>query len=398
MPKQSRIWGFRTFGPVLAPGRDNTGWALTRTAPGVSEDPPVVVVPEPRHHGESVRTVALVVLALAAVTAGLYYGRDVFIPIALAVVFTALLRPVVRLLERAKLPTSLAATLVVLAALAVLAGAVAAFAAPVQQFVKDAPRTLATARQKLGSIAGRDGPLASVIDPGRQGSAGADSTSREPKPEGAGASRFAGRLFGATASVVSSFVEVLLLVWFLLASGTLFQRKLLKVLPLPWEKRAALDVLDQTEAVVSGYLFITLLINLGQGAAVGLAMWLLGMPTPLLWGMMTVLAEFIPFLGGAFMVLLLSAVGLATFQSAGQVVLAPGAYLLITTLQNNLVSPLAYGRRLRLNPVAVLVSVMIWWALWGVSGAFLAVPIVATAKVLGDRLDGLAALGEFLGD
>jgi predicted PurR-regulated permease PerM len=205
-------------------------------------------------------------------------------------------------------------------------------------------------------------------------------------------------LFGATTSVVTSFIEVLLLVWFLLASGTLFQHKLLKVLPLPWEKRAALDVLDQTESVVSGYLFITLLINLGQGVAVGLAMWLLGMPTPLLWGMMTAVLEFIPFLGGALMVLLLAAVGLATFSSAGQALLAPGAYLLISTLQNNLVSPLAYGRKLRLNPVAVLVSVMIWWALWGVAGAFLAVPIVATAKVLGDRLDGLSALGEFLGE
>jgi predicted PurR-regulated permease PerM len=366
----------------------------------MSENVPEVVVAEPPHRGEGARTVALVLLALAAVTAGLYYGRDVFIPIALSAVFTALLRPPVRWLERVKLPTSLAATLVVLASVAVLAGAVLAFTAPMQSFVKDAPRTIASARAKLGSIAGKNGPLADVLAPAPADTAGARGAEGggEKKQEGGGSSGVAGKVFGATTGVVTTFVEVLLLVWFLLASGTMFQRKLLKVLPLPWEKRAALDVLDQTESVVSGYLLITLLINLGQGAAVGLAMWLLGMPTPFLWGMMTVIAEFVPFLGGAFMVLLLSAMGLATMDSVGEALLAPGAYLLITTLQNNLVSPIAYGRRLRLNPVAVLIGVMIFWTLWGVPGAFLAVPIVATAKVLGDRLDGLSALGEFLGE
>jgi predicted PurR-regulated permease PerM len=114
--------------------------------------------------------------------------------------------------------------------------------------------------------------------------------------------------------------------------------------------------------------------------------------------MMTVLLEFVPYLGGAFMVLVLSLVGLATFDAVGHALLAPGAYLLITTLQNNLVSPILYGRRLKLNPVAVLASVMVWWFLWGVPGAFLAVPIIATAKVLADRVEGLHAIGEFLGD
>jgi predicted PurR-regulated permease PerM len=360
-----------------------------------TDTPAGVVTTEPPRRGEGVRTVALVLLALAAVTAGLYYGRDVFIPIALAAVFTALLRPPVRWLERVKVPTPLAATLVVLASLLLLAGAIYAFTAPMQAFVKDVPATVAAARAKLGTVVGKDGPLSGVLNPAPADSAKAGGKGKQEDP---GQPKVAAKVFGAASGVVSTFVETLLLVWFLLGSGTLFQRKLLKVLPLPWEKRAALDVLDQTESVVSGYLLITLLINLGQGAAVGLAMWLLGMPTPVLWGMMTVLAEFVPYLGGAFMVLLLSAVGLASQGSVGQALLAPGAYLLITTLQNNLVSPVAYGRRLRLNPVAVLIGVMIFWTLWGVPGAFLAVPIVATAKVLGDRLDGLATLGEFLGE
>jgi predicted PurR-regulated permease PerM len=127
-------------------------------------------------------------------------------------------------------------------------------------------------------------------------------------------------------------------------------------------------------------------------------MWLLGMPSPVLWGMLTVLLEFIPYLGGMTMVLLLTLMGLATFDTLGRALLAPGAYLLITTLQNNLVSPFAYGSRLKLNPVAVMLGVMVWYGLWGVPGAFLAVPIVATAKVMADRIPGLHALGEFLGE
>jgi predicted PurR-regulated permease PerM len=353
--------------------------------------PPVVVTPTGRSEG--VRTVALVLIAVAAVTAGLYYGREVFLPIALAAVFTALLRPPVRWLERVKVPTPLAATLVMLASLAVLAGAVVAFSGPVQNFVREAPRILESARGKLGGIT--DGALAGVIGSEEAESGDADNDPGGPKPQG---SALAEKLFGATTGVVISLVEVLLLTWFLLASGTMFQRKLLKVLPLPWEKRAALDVLDQTESVVSGYMLVTMLINVGQGVAVALAMWALGMPTPILWGMLTVIAEFVPYLGGAAMTILLTAVGLATFPSLGPALLPPAAYQLLNIIQNNLVSPIAYGRRLRLNPVAVLIGVMVFWALWGVPGAFLAVPIVATAKVLGDRLDGLAALGEFLGE
>jgi predicted PurR-regulated permease PerM len=93
----------------------------------------------------------------------------------------------------------------------------------------------------------------------------------------------------------------------------------------------------------------------------------------------------------------LSLAAFATFDGIGRILAVPGAYLAITTLQNNVVSPVAYGRGLKLNPVAVLIAVMFWWFLWGVPGAFLAVPIVATAKIVADHTEGLAAVGEFLG-
>jgi predicted PurR-regulated permease PerM len=213
----------------------------------------------------------------------------------------------------------------------------------------------------------------------------------------ASASPLLGRVLGPTTSFVASAVEVVLLLWLLLASGDLFYEKTMRVLPVAADRRAAAKVANDTEEAVAGYLVATALINLGQAAAVGLAMWLIGMPDPMLWAVLTFALEFIPYLGGAVNVGLLAIAAFSTFSGIWQILAAPGSYLVITTLQNNLVSPLVYGKHLRLNPVAVFVGVLFWWTLWGVPGAFLAVPIIATAKVLGDHLPLLQPLGEFLG-
>jgi predicted PurR-regulated permease PerM len=205
-------------------------------------------------------------------------------------------------------------------------------------------------------------------------------------------------VFGTTTAVLAGILEVVLLTFLLLASGDTFLSKLVRVLPLRREKREAVEIADETERVVSRYMLVTALINLGQGLLVGLAMALLHVPNPTLWGLLTFGLEFIPYLGGASMVILLTLVGLAAFDSIGRAFLPPLVYLTITTLQNNLVSPIAYGRRLRLNPVAVFVGVLFWYALWGVPGAFLAVPILATLKILGDHIEAMAPVGEFLGD
>jgi predicted PurR-regulated permease PerM len=127
-------------------------------------------------------------------------------------------------------------------------------------------------------------------------------------------------------------------------------------------------------------------------------MWWIGMPSPLLWALFTFLAEFVPYLGAALVIALLSITALATFDSIGHVLLVPASYLIVSTLQNNLVSPIAYGNRLRLNPVAVLIGVIFWWFIWGILGAFLAVPILAMIKVFCDHQPNLKSIGEFLGE
>ena len=112
--------------------------------------------------------------------------------------------------------------------------------------------------------------------------------------------------------------------------------------------------------------------------------------------MLTFVAEFIPYLGGAAMVVLLLLAGFAGSDSSLHALIAPLAYLVITTLQNNVVSPVAYGRGLRLNAAMILVAAIVWYALWGIAGVFLAVPIMASVRILSEYIDVLAPVGVLL--
>lgn len=370
------------------------------------------------------RTVALVVIATAVTFAALYLAHVVFVPLALSLVFAALLRPMVRWLANHKVPLWAGATIAVLLCMLALAGAGVAVVAPMQSFAKQAPAQIEKAKERLrtmshvldpvlGGGGGASEGQAGSASPGQSSGASAGQTGGNQAQSGGqqggaasergGASGLAvpgvaSRVFGMTTSLLTGLLEVLLLVWFLLASGELFMRKLVHVIPAFSDKKRAVEVVHETEAAVSRYMRVSLLMYLAEGALVWLTAWLVGLPTPMLWGVLTVLLEFVPYLGGAVMTILLTIVGLATFDTLGRALIAPGVYLVLSAIQNNFASAFAYGRGLRLNPVAVLVAVMVWYAMWGIPGAFLAVPIIAAAKVLADHTPSLSALGEFLGE
>jgi predicted PurR-regulated permease PerM len=174
-------------------------------------------------------------------------------------------------------------------------------------------------------------------------------------------------------------------------------RKLVKVIPAWRDKQRAEQVVEESQRAVMRYLLVTAFINLGQAIVVGLVLWPLDVPSPILWALLTFVLEFIPYLGATVMIALLSVTAFATFDNVVHILLVPGSYLIITNIQNNVVSPVLYGQHLKLNPVAVLVGVLLWWFLWGIPGAFIAVPVVATIKIVADRVEPLKPLGEFLG-
>jgi predicted PurR-regulated permease PerM len=342
---------------------------------------------------ERAQAVGIMMLATLAGIGALYIGRELFIPLALALLLNALLRPLVRGLERLRVSTVVGATMVSLGLLGALVVGGFALVNPGRAWVSQLPasfeaagRKLAPARQSLEQVSQATQAL------GEPSSAPPTAPARPAVPP------FLVQLFGTTATLVAGLAEVLLLLYLLLASGDLFLRKLVEVLPLFRDKRTAVEVTEQVQQAVTQYIVTTLVINVGQGVVVGLALWGLGMPSPWLWGGLTIVLEFIPYLGATGMIILLTAAAFSQFDSMGHILLVPGTYLIIAALQNNLVSPLVYGQRLKLNPVAVLVGVLFWWLLWGVAGAFLAVPFFAALKILADHVESLTPLATFLGE
>jgi predicted PurR-regulated permease PerM len=334
------------------------------------------------------RSASLLIVATVAAGVALYFAQEIFIPIALGLVFTALLHPVVSVLSRFRIPAPATATLVVLSCVGVFAASVFLFSRPVRAWVNDAPKTLAAARGKLEKLRRPIKQVSQAVEKVQKEVTGAEEKAK-PAQAAAPVSNpaipaFVGRVFATTTGILGTLLQTIVIVFLLLATGDLFTRKLAAVMPKPVTGTAE-GTVDAAEAVMRRYLIVTALINAGQGLVVIPVMMLIGMPNPALWGLLTFVFEFLPYIGALFMVVALTITGFATFDSLGHTLLAPIAYITISTIQNNAVSPFAYGSGLRVNPLVVLLGVLVGWFLWGVAGAFVAVPLLAAVKVFADR-------------
>ncbi len=342
-----------------------------------------------------VRSIAITGLFVLASFYTLYFARAFFLPVILAVLLDFLLSPLVRLLKRIHLPEPVGAALVLVGLLAVLGFGAYSLADPARHWLAKAPSSLNQAQAKLRSIRK---PVEQVTRTAQQ----VEQATSVPRDERVQEVVLRGpslteRLFGTTQTVLTGAVEVIILLYFLLAAGDLFLQKLINVLPRFRDKKRAVAIARETEASVSAYLSTVSLLNLGEGIAVGLALALLGVPNPVLWGVLAGMLEFIPYVGSTMMMVILLLLGLTTFDSVGQALLVPGSYLAINVIQSNIVSPMVLGRRLTLNPVAIFIGLVFWWWIWGVPGAFIAVPLLATFKIFCDHIETLAPIGEFLG-
>ena len=325
----------------------------------------------------------------------LYFARALVVPIVLAVLLDFLLKPLVRTLRRVGVPEAAGAAIVVLGSLGSVAAATYQLADPAREWLAGVPASLRQATDRLRAVSrpleGLNRTAHQVQQVGREAN---DTTTREVAVTGPPLSA---KLLGGAQAFVTSALEVVILLYFLLASGDLFLQKLIKLLPQLSDKKTAVSIAREMETAISTYLVTLTLINLAVALAVAGVLALIGLPNPLLWGTLAGLAEFVPYVGATVMVALLSLAGLATFDHLGHVLLVPGAYLAVNFLQANVLSPLLHGRRLALNPVAIFLAVLLCWWLWGVLGAFLAVPLLATVKIFCDHLERLAPVGEFLG-
>jgi predicted PurR-regulated permease PerM len=341
-----------------------------------------------------IRSLAITGLFVLALFYTLYFARAFFLPIILAVLLDFLLSPLIRGLKRARIPEPLGAALVIVALLGAAGGAAYGLATPAKEWAAKLPGSMREAEERLAKLRKPVEQVSQTAEQVEQVTKMDDSKTPEVVVKGPSLTE---RLFGTTQTILVSAFEVIILLYFLLAAGDLFLQKLIKVLPQLRDKKKAVAIARETEASISTYLVTVTLVNLGLGLAVAGVMLLLEMPNPLLWGALAALAEFIPYLGATAMIALLSLAGLVTFDQVGSALLVPAAYLGVNVLQSQFIAPLILGRRLTLNPVAIFIGLVFWWWIWGVPGAFIAVPLIATFKIFCDHIEALAPVGEFLG-
>lgn len=344
-----------------------------------------------------IRSIALTGLFIFACFYTLYFAREFFLPVVLAIVFMFLLNPVVRALKRMHIPEFIGAALVIVGLFAFVGLIGYQLSGPLTEWLQKAPDI----GQKLqNGIRNVKKPVEQVSKAGEQVQKLTSISPEGQKPPQRVEIKQPGLLdglFSRTWNFLLGLMVMVILLYFLLASGDLFLRKLIHVLPRFEDKKTAVQIARTIEDHISKYLLTVGLINAGLGTAGGLVFWALGMPSPMLWGAMAGLLNFIPYLGALTVILTVTIVATATFSSIGHALLVPFAYFILASLEGNFVTPWIIGRRMTINPVMIFLGLTFWGWLWGIAGVLLAVPMLVMLKIFCDHIEPLAPIGEFLG-
>jgi predicted PurR-regulated permease PerM len=342
----------------------------------------------------NVHSVALTGLLLLAVLYTLHFARALILPLVLVMLLDALFSPLVRRLKRARVPEALSAALILATLVGTIGVGAYRLSGPAAAWVASAPQSLAKARSKLKALRL---PLENFNQTAAQVEEITDMGSDEVVQVEVKQTSLGESLFGGTREVLTGAVLVSVLLFFTLSAGDLFLVKAIKALPRLQDKKRAVQIARDTEDQISSYLTTVTLINAAFGFMVGVAMYWLGMPNPVLWGVLAGVTNFIPYVGALLCMSVLAMVALVHFDTLGPALAVVVAFFVLNLIESYLLTPLVVGRQLSLNPVAVFVGVLFWGWIWGVVGALLAVPILAMTKIFCDRIEGLAPLGEFLG-
>ena len=345
-----------------------------------------------------VRSITLTGIFVLLVFYTLYFTRDFILPVVLAFLLTFLLAPVVRGLHRIRVPETIGAALVILAVLSGVVYGVYSLSGPAGDWIERAPEGLRRVERRVRDL---QRPVSEVREAAEQVQEQVEEMagqgrrrSTEVQVEGR---TLTGVVFTQTQAFLAGAVVTIILLYFLLASGDLFLRKLVRVLPRLSDKKAAIEIARDMEDHVSKYLVTMTLINAALGIAVGAAMRLAGMPNPVLWGVTAAVLNFVPYLGPVVTLGMIALVSLLTFEDLGRALVAPALYLGLNAVEGYLVTPMLLGRRLLLNPVVIFMGIIFWGWLWGIPGALLAVPILVSFKIFCDHIEPLSPIGEFLG-
>jgi predicted PurR-regulated permease PerM len=348
-------------------------------------------------------SVAIRLLVAVAIGALLYFAHAVFVPIALAVLLSLLLTAPVEALHRCGLPRSASALLVLVVLASLIGGSLNLLWAPAQSWWASAPQTLKT-------IENRSRPVARLINQietlsSRAGAIGATQPSNA-SPGGSvvqndvgGSSQHADMavdILNETRAALVGIVTVTCLMLFLLAGGPPMLARMSAALASDLKSTHTLRVINAVRVEVSRYYSSIALINLGLGLCTAAIMMLLGMPNPFLWGAVAAVLNFLPYVGSATTLALLTVVAFVTFNSIGHVAAVAASYLALATIEGQVVQPLIVGRRLELNPIIVFLALWFGGWFWGVAGIVMAVPTLVSLKVVAQHSRSGRPVTEFL--
>lgn len=341
-----------------------------------------------------IRSIALTGLFLIALFHTLFVARSIFIPLVLAILLSLMLRPPIRILSNRGIPDSIGAGALMLLMTAVLSIGFYSLSTPAATWLNEIPESVQTIEWKLRTIQKPIQKVKEVSDAVENAANVGDDVAPKVSVKEDGLLSY---LLGQTQGALMMLFLTAAFLFFLLASGDLFLRKLVKVIPKFHDKRQAVEIVHRIQNDIATYIFSITMVNIALGVAIAITMYLLGMPNAALWGVMAFFLNFIPYLGAIAGVAVVGVVGFVQDDSLTYPLMVMAAYYGLTVIEGTVLTPMLLGQRLRLNPVVVFLALILWGWLWGIPGALLAVPILATFKILCDRLEPLNGVGEFLG-
>jgi len=337
------------------------------------------------------------VLVIGAFGLLLYEAHSAFVPIALALLLALILSsPVEALHRRLHVPRGASALLILVITLALLGGTVDILWKPAQHWFASAPQTLQIIKQRITPVARFMQHLDELR--GSADALGAPrpvSTARPALELPAQSAPEA--LIEVTRSALVGGVTFVIVTLFLLAGGPPMMARMTTAFVDDLHAGHVLDLIEKVRAEVGRFYLTTTLINLGLGCATAGVMMAWDMPNPYLWGALAALLNFIPYAGSGTTLLVLSIVAVVSFNHLGRILGVAGSYVLLSTIEGQIVQPLLVGRRLAVNPLVVFLALWFGGLFWGIPGILLATPTLVAIKVVAEHSAGGHALLEFLG-
>lgn len=336
-------------------------------------------------------------LLLLALVFAVREARPLLAPVLIAVLLTLALAPAVRWLRRRGVPEMLGALLIVIALMASTVPMAMTLARPAAAWWEAAPTTVTQMLAQLdklrAAIPGLRPPEAAVR-PGRAlGPLAPDPLRERLATEGMA---FTGVVLTRGLSFGVSATATVILLYFLLASEYWVLSRLVEAMPRQRTRALLLGGVRAAQREIGHWLAVVGVINGTVGVLMGLLLWSMGLPNPTMWGVITAVFCFVPYIGPMAVAALLLLAGITTFDTGPEIFAPMLAFAVIHGIESNIVSPLIVGRRLVLSPVAVFLSVMFWGWLWGIPGALIAVPVLIALRSVCRRTRGLKLMRRFL--